>query len=192
MPTLDFTIWQDKNGRLNHSYYQKAMKTPYIVMARSAAPQQQKIQVLSNEVTRRLLNINKKENTQQEYNAVVDKFCQEAKNSGYNHNTTREIITSGIRGWKNRLQKRLESGQENYRPARKTLLARTKKKLLSRETWYKNELKDKNDPCQDKINKDNGLPGGPRALGPKVRQEEKNIQQEKNILYHLTKPNQIS
>ena len=110
LPTLDFTIWQDKNGKLNHGYYQKDMKTPYLIMARSAAPQRQKIQILANELTRRMLNVNKEENGQQEYNKVIDKFTHEAKNSGYNQHTTKEIVISGIRSWKTRLEKRIRQG----------------------------------------------------------------------------------
>ena len=43
LPTLDFKIWQEKDGKINHTYYQKEMKSPYLIMARSAAPQTQKI-----------------------------------------------------------------------------------------------------------------------------------------------------
>ena len=181
LPTLDFTIWQDKNGRINHSYYQKDMKTPFIVMSRSAAPQQQKFQVLSNEVTRRLLNINKEENNQQELNRVIDKFTQEAKNSGYSRNTAKEMIISGIRAWKSRLQRRKEQGQEYYRPARKSLAARTRKKLLSRENWYKNTDKDIQNTKLDKNHKANGLPGGPRALGPNKRQDNIKTEDKKIV-----------
>ena len=42
LPTLDFKIWVDKTGKINHTYFQKNMKTPLIIMARSATPQQQK------------------------------------------------------------------------------------------------------------------------------------------------------
>ena len=40
LPTLDFQLWQDKNGKINHTYFQKPLKTPFIIMARSATPQQ--------------------------------------------------------------------------------------------------------------------------------------------------------
>ena len=179
LPTLDFVLWQDKKGKINHSYYQKPTKTPFIIMSRSAAPQQQKIQVLSNELTRRLLNINRQENDQPEFDKTIDKFTQEAKNSGYNRNTTREIVISGIRGWKNRLQRKQDLGQEEYRSAKNSLQSRTRKKLLSRENWYK---KQESEPeKQDKNYKTNGLPGGPRALGTKTSRD-KNIKQDKNMI----------
>ena len=108
-------------------------------MARRATPQQQKIQILSNELTRRLLNINKNENGQEEFTRVTNEFVQEAKNSEYEQKTTREIVISGIRAWKNRLTRRQEQNQEQYRPAHKTIKSRTRKKLLSRENWYKKQ-----------------------------------------------------
>ena len=27
---LDFTLWQEQDGTLNHSYFQKEVKTPYV------------------------------------------------------------------------------------------------------------------------------------------------------------------
>ena len=87
LPTLDFAIWQEDMGTLNHSYFQKDMKSPYVIMSRSAMATQQKIQILSNEVTRRIFNINKDKNTQQEYNKMLDKMTQELRNSG----TTTEL-----------------------------------------------------------------------------------------------------
>ena len=38
MPTLDFEMWQEGAGgeELCHNYYQKTMKTPFVVMKRSA------------------------------------------------------------------------------------------------------------------------------------------------------------
>ena len=35
LPTLDFAIWQEKDGQITHSYFQKEMKTPLVIMARS-------------------------------------------------------------------------------------------------------------------------------------------------------------
>ena len=46
LPTLDFAIWQEDMGTLNHSYFQKDMKSPYVIMSRSAMATQQKIQIL--------------------------------------------------------------------------------------------------------------------------------------------------
>ena len=137
LPTLDFAIWQEENGVINHTYYQKPTKTPYVIMSRSGASTQQKIQILSNELARRLGNTNKNNTTQQELNRVVDQLTRELKSSEYCQKTAQEIIISGIRCWQTRIRRKELKGQEQYRPAQSTLKTRTYKKLMARETWYK-------------------------------------------------------
>ena len=49
LPTLDFELWIEKEtGKVHHSYFQKQMKTPFILMARSAMCNHQKIQINSH------------------------------------------------------------------------------------------------------------------------------------------------
>ena len=60
LPTLDFKIWQEQDQSIDHTYYQKPMKTPLVIMARSGMSVQQKIQILANELTGRISNINPK------------------------------------------------------------------------------------------------------------------------------------
>ena len=59
LPTLDFEMWLEEGGVVNHSYFQKPQKTPLVIMAKSAMSQQQKLQILANDLTRRIYNINK-------------------------------------------------------------------------------------------------------------------------------------
>ena len=108
-------------------------------MARSGMSSQQKVQILANELTRRLYNINKNEIQQQEYNDTINKMTQELKNSEYKYKTAREIIVSGIRGWRTRGIRRAQNKQEYYRPAHTTTRAREYKKLVARESWYKED-----------------------------------------------------
>ena len=56
LPTLDFFLWLEKSRLLNHSYFQKSMRTPLLIMASSAMGQQQRYSILSNEMIRRLSN----------------------------------------------------------------------------------------------------------------------------------------
>merc|ERR1711954_64016 len=57
LPTLDFEIWISENNFIKHSYYQKSMKTPLTIMERSGMGYQQKYQILTNELVRRMSNI---------------------------------------------------------------------------------------------------------------------------------------
>ena len=57
LPTLDFEMWVTPENKIEHSFYQKPMKTPLLLMERSGMSNQKKYQILSNDLTRRLSNI---------------------------------------------------------------------------------------------------------------------------------------
>ena len=179
LPTLDFKIWQEKDQTINHTYFQKAMKTPLVVMARSGMATNQKIQILSNELTRRLSNINKNNSTQEDHNLVIEQFTRELKNSGYHHRTAQEIIISGIRGHRTRIIRRTAKGQEFYRPAHKTVGSRTRKKLVSRENWYKEE-KNEDKEQEPKIRTSNSWRTGTKR---KREQEQENENKIKAVMF---------
>ena len=136
LPTLDFELWVEVDGKLNHNYYQKPMKTQYVTMKRSAMSQHQKIAILSNEIIRRLSKINHKSIEQSEITAVVEQFSQEMKVSGYDRVETREVVVSGLIGWKRKMKRREDEGAI-YRSAQSTLVQRCRKKLMEKTTWYK-------------------------------------------------------
>ena len=137
LPTLDFQMWLQGN-KISHTYFQKPTKTPYFIMARSAMSNQQKIQILSNELTRRMSNVKIEDVGQDEKNRIVEQFTQELKSSGYTFSLAKNIVQSGLKGWITRRKNREKNGQEFYRTAKASAYTREKKKLLSRETWYKN------------------------------------------------------
>ena len=49
----------------------------------------------------------------------------------------REIVCSGIKGWKARSRKRKRNNQKFYRLAKDTMKERMKKELLEKENWFK-------------------------------------------------------
>ena len=114
-------------------------------MARSSMSTQQKISILSNELTRRLYNINKNGVEQEEIDKVVDTMTRVLNNSEYNVSTMKEIIVSGIRGWKTRIKRREQKGQPYYRPGYSTVKMREYKKLMSRENWYQDKIDDESE-----------------------------------------------
>ena len=133
LPTLDFSLWM-KDGYITHSYFQKSMKTPYVVMERSAMGYSQLMEILSNELNRRLLKIDHENLEIAEQLKVIEQMTRELKNSGYKIEQSREIVISGVRSWKRKILRSQGSGL--YREAHETLEEREKKKLLERETWY--------------------------------------------------------
>ena len=107
-------------------------------MARSAVSNQQKIQILSNELTRRMSNVKIEDVGQEDKNKIVEEFTQELKCSGYTFTMAKTITQSGLKGWMTRRRNREKNGQEFYRTAKASAYSRERKKLLGKETWYKN------------------------------------------------------
>ena len=139
LPTLDFELWLNEEMELCHSYYQKPTKTPYVLMERSGMAYHQKFQILSNELCRRLSNIQIGAVEHQEILQKIEQFIGELNNSGYSRKQAREIVCSGVRGWQARIKKRKRKNISFYRLAESTVNERLQKELTERECWYKNE-----------------------------------------------------
>ena len=149
LPTLDFKIWLMKNFTINHTYFQKSMKTPYLIMNRSAMGDHQRAAILANELIRRLSNVNVDEVDQDEVVEVIEQFTKELKNSEYSHKHSREAVVNGLKGWKGKRKRRVEEGKGFYRPAKSTLKTRVQKKLLEKETWYRGRKRKERDEDDD-------------------------------------------
>ena len=93
LPTLDFSLWLEE-GQITHSYFQKPMKTPFVIMERSAMSYQQKMEILSNETARRLTNIDHERLGKKEIMEVLEQFTQELRNSEYKVEQARDILIS--------------------------------------------------------------------------------------------------
>ena len=106
LPTLDFLLWLSEQGMLIHSYFEKLMKTPYVLMCRSAMSEHQKYSILSNEVITRLSNIDHQNVGRSEVEEILENMIVQMKTSGYNRKETREAIVSGVLGWKRKIERR--------------------------------------------------------------------------------------
>ena len=106
--TLDFSIWLEKN-RILHSYFEKEMKTPLVLMQRTAMGEQQKYSILSNELIRRLSNISQdlpEDIERKEKIWVIDTMKKQHKNSGYSRMKSAEAVVSGVRGFERKCERR--------------------------------------------------------------------------------------
>ena len=99
LPTLDFQMWLTEDNKIKHTYFQKHMKTSYVIMERSGTSYHQKFQILSNELVRRLSNIDISLPLEERFE-TIEQYTRELKTSGYSIKQAREIVCSGIRGWK--------------------------------------------------------------------------------------------
>ena len=143
-----------KDYRLNHSYFEKDMRTPYVIMKRSAISDHSRYNILANELVRRLSNMKKEETTHDEKEEVVEHFITQCKTSGYTRHETREGVVSGLKGWKRKCMRRERDGIDFYRSARSTLGARVKKKLTEKSSWYKKKRKREDEEDEKSTAKD--------------------------------------
>ena len=153
------------------------MKTPFLIMQRSAMSEQQKISILSNELVRRLSNVNHGWVEMSEVLEIIEKFIQQLKNSGYGIKQSREITVCGIKGWKSKIKNREKDGKGFYREGKSTLKARVRKKLTERENWFKdgNREKDEEMEVEKDQEKQKDPPGDKlsrsRKIGKLMREE---------------------
>mgnify|MGYP001221179344 CR=1 FL=1 len=81
------------------------MKTPLVIGAESEMALNQKNNILSNEVVRRLSNVSE-DRSSDERIKVIDDFTRELKSSGYNRPQAREIIVCGLLGLQRKRKRR--------------------------------------------------------------------------------------
>ena len=148
LPTLDMKMWLEA-GKIKHTYFEKSMKTPFLLMKRSAISQHQRCSILANELVRRLSNIDVVNVPHSEVLLVIEQFTQQLKNSEYSCKEARGHIVDGIRGWRNKIERRKRENIDFYRLATNTLVSRVKKKLMEKSTWYKTENKKLEDKPED-------------------------------------------
>ena len=82
LPTLDLKIRVEENNQVSFSYYEKPTVTNVMVQRRSAMEENNKIQILVNDMVRRLANTDPRQG-KEEHCRVVDMFAQKLLTSGY-------------------------------------------------------------------------------------------------------------
>ena len=57
---------------------------------------------------------------------------------------------AGLLGWKRKIKRRKDDGQEFYRNAKSTLATRCRKKLLEKTSWYKEKAEKESEKRMNK------------------------------------------
>ena len=76
-----------------------------MVMRQSSMAERQKMDILSNELVRRLSNVGESIG-QIERDMIIEHFTQQLVNSGYERRQVHEIIISGLKGYENKKYRR--------------------------------------------------------------------------------------
>ena len=146
LPTLDTRLKVGENNQVLHGFYEKPTSSNLTVQRRTAMGEDAKIQVLSNDLVRRLKN-NSEELGMGAKVKIVDDYTQKLLNSGYKGEQLKRIITNGIKGYENKVRMCREQGVKLHRTSTDSQGARVRNKLLARTNWFKKRRrKDDQDP----------------------------------------------
>ena len=144
LPTLDTNIYfsrpEDQAPVLEYHFYEKPMKTKYVILESSAMDYSQKMQILGNDLCRRLLNT-KQSLCQDVKDEIVNNYATTLLRSGYKTSSVRQILISGLRGFKNKVLRASEAGTKLHRSAELSLDARLKNKIMGKSSWFKPKQK---------------------------------------------------
>ena len=140
LATLDTEIRVECNNIISYRQFEKPTTTNTVLMKRSALEENAKIQILSNELARRLGNTDERQD-RRIVGGVVDKFCQKLLTSEYSFSQTKKITLCGIRGWERRkIRARSERGRL-FRTSEESRGGRIKKKTTGRNNWFRKKKK---------------------------------------------------
>ena len=146
LPTLDTAIWmsrtEDLAVKINYIFYEKPMNSVYVIHKNSAMDNRSKLTILSQDMIRRLHNTSSKID-QKIKNKIVENYSVKLLRSGYNVAQTRDILISGLRGYKNKVRNAQSRKLPLHRSAKSSLTARYRKKMFGKTSWYKNNNKNK-------------------------------------------------
>ena len=95
-----------------------------------------KVQILTQEKTRRLGN-KTEDMAKEDYEDIVNNYCQKLINSGYGEDQTRRIVMAGIRKWEGQAETCKAIGRRIRRIARESQGTRTRTKLIGRLSWLR-------------------------------------------------------
>ena len=174
LPTLDMNLQMKDDFTITHTYFEKSMKSQILIEKESAMTQRQKFSILSNELTRRLYNIDEEdEEAEKETENTIENFTKQLKYSGWDRREAMEMIKSGFIGWRRRRERRIEQGGKIYRNGKSSLQTRTTRKLIGKETWYREDKKRNRDEYDDREEQQRWNRKN-RKLGQKGKDNERN------------------
>ena len=107
LPTLSFSMLPDREG-IRHSNFEKSMRNQTLLLERTSMSKQSLINILSNELSKRLEVIDV-ELDNEEVIAVVNKFIQQLVNSEFGWKQCKEIVVSVLTGYSRKEKRRLQA-----------------------------------------------------------------------------------
>ena len=135
MPLLDLCVRIEDNT-IVYKFYKKAVSNPVLMRQDSAMPDRIKRNALVQEGMRRLRNT-KRELPWELKVEILSEFSHKLMVSGYNDRFRYEVISAAVIGYERQCERADSGGTPLHRPWSYEREARTKKKLMTKTTWYR-------------------------------------------------------
>ena len=163
----------DRSNQVLFGFYEKPTSSNLTVQRRTAMGEDAKLQILSNDLIRRLKN-NSEELGQGAKLQIVDDSAQKLVNSGFKGEQLRRIISNGIKGYEGKLRRCMEQGSRLHRSSTDSQGARVRKKLLSKANWFRKRSRNNKEDQKSRNSQ------GAKNLGSRKRGRELEI---KSVLF---------
>ena len=134
LPTLDTSLKMGEDNKVLFKFYEKPTSSNVTVQKRTAMGEDQKVQIVSNDLVSEDLGKASKVK-------MVDDYAQKLSNSGYKGEQVRKIICNGIKRYEGRRRKCLREGRMLHRTSTDSQGARIRKKLLAKSNWFRKKRK---------------------------------------------------
>ena len=126
LPTLDIKLAVTPTNRIKFKYYEKEVATNTVLHKKTAMEENQKAQILAQEMVRRMLNTNDMVDKKTRLE-VVDNMAKKMRTSGYSVKQTRKIISNGLINYEAKKTRCRVEGKPLYRTAKTSIANRYKK-----------------------------------------------------------------
>ena len=136
LPTLDTCLRVTPENKIEYKYYEKSTCSERVIQATSAMNINSKMQILSNDMVRRLLNT-KEEQEADVLGAITDKYASKLIRSGYSKEQTKRILLNGIKNFEAKRKSRIKKFGSLRSTAARSRLDRRRNKLIGKTSWFK-------------------------------------------------------
>ena len=136
LPVLDVKAKLDDEGEILFDFYEKSTKNRRVILASSALPWQQKLNILTNEALRRLRNTSEKLGLKVQNNHLND-FMIKLKDSGYSPGFRQQVVVNAKKIYQLQVQKDRDGSKPLYRPRHLIDSDRAAAKTKSYKWWNK-------------------------------------------------------
>ena len=178
LPTLDSKFRVEDNNQVSYMHYEKDTCSRRTIQTRTAMNENSKMQILANDMIRRLLTT-KEDLGADVKGAVVDQYATKLLHSGYTREQTRKILKNGIKGYIGRKKNRERAGKKLRSTANESRSSRYMKKLLGKTSWYRKKGRN-NENTQEQ---EEGSRKGTKAKSKEQKKRGEQEQEHKTVMF---------